>query len=286
MFITKKLCRVARFFAGSARAMALPLLDAMIPAGTALAQTAAAPEAEARLLLFPARRGHGSLDVPTAAGREFELPQILEPLAPFKDQMTVVSGLRNRSGRRRGRAHRQSRHVAELHESPFWPRTRDPNGGLTADQIVARARSVQDTPFPSLELCVESEASSSGSCHADLRLRLRLDDLVPRPRRNRCRWSTTRASCSTACSARATRPRSARRSSCRPAACSISSARSAASLRGKLGPADRARMDRVPGLGARDRAQVQKIGGSGFLELRPARCAGRRAARRSKSTSS
>ena len=57
MFITKKFISRRTVLRGAGASIALPLLDAMIPAATALAATAAAPEAAHGLRLLPARRG-------------------------------------------------------------------------------------------------------------------------------------------------------------------------------------------------------------------------------------
>ena len=81
---------------GAGATIALPLLDAMIPAGTALAQTAASSP-RLGFVYFP----HGALQdqwQPTTIGRDFDFPFILKPLEPMRDQVTVVSGLRNDGG--------------------------------------------------------------------------------------------------------------------------------------------------------------------------------------------
>ena len=96
MFITKKHLSRRTFLRGAGVTMALPLLDAMIPAGTALAQTAAAPSLRMGFIYFP----HGAVMnewTPTAEGSNFELSPILKPLEPFKKQLTVISGLQNRA---------------------------------------------------------------------------------------------------------------------------------------------------------------------------------------------
>ena len=62
MFITKKHLSRRTLLQGAGAAIALPLLDAMIPAHTALAQTAAAAEAAPGLRLLPARRRAAVLD--------------------------------------------------------------------------------------------------------------------------------------------------------------------------------------------------------------------------------
>jgi hypothetical protein len=163
MFITKKALPRRTFLRGLGTCMALPLLDAMIPAGTAMAQTAAAPRTRLGFIYFP----HGAVMqqwTPPTAGRDFTLPQILEPFAPFKGQMTVVSNLRNKAAEGYG-VHTVNPGTWLSCMNPGRTREGDPNGGLTADQIVARAIG-HETPFPSLEMCVEIP-SSSGSCHAD-----------------------------------------------------------------------------------------------------------------------
>jgi hypothetical protein len=76
MFITKKHLPRRTFLRGLGASLSLPLLDAMIPAGTALAQTAAAPKPKMGFFYFP----HGAVMdrwMPAETGRTFELPQIL-----------------------------------------------------------------------------------------------------------------------------------------------------------------------------------------------------------------
>ena len=95
MFITKKHLSRRTFLRGAGVAVGLPLLDAMIPAWTALAQTAAAPKPRMGFIYLP----HGAIMehwTPAAEGTNFELPPILKPLAPFKKQLTIVSGLENK----------------------------------------------------------------------------------------------------------------------------------------------------------------------------------------------
>ena len=97
MFITRKHLPRRTLLKGAGAAIALPLLDAMVPARTALAQTAATPLPRLGFVYFP----HGALQEewePRATGRSFEFPYILEPLAPLRDYVTVVSGLRNKGG--------------------------------------------------------------------------------------------------------------------------------------------------------------------------------------------
>ena len=160
MFISKKHLSRRTVLRGVGAAISLPLLDAMIPAGTALAQTAAAPKPKLGFFYLP----HGAVIdrwTPAATGRTFELPQILAPFAPFKDQMTVVSGLRNQAAEGAG-VHTVNPGTWLSCQSPFW-KSDDPLRGISADQIAARELG-SDTPFPSLELCTEVKPGSGQAC--------------------------------------------------------------------------------------------------------------------------
>jgi len=83
MFLTRKHLSRRTLLKGIGASLGLPLLDAMIPAGTALAQTAAAPPPRLGLVYFP----HGALQdawQPKKIGREFDFPFILKPLEPLR----------------------------------------------------------------------------------------------------------------------------------------------------------------------------------------------------------
>ena len=96
MFITKKHLPRRTILRGLGATMALPLLDAMIPARTALAQTAASPTLRAGFIYFP----HGAVMsqwTPEKTGTEWEFTPILKPLEAFRKQMTIISGLENKA---------------------------------------------------------------------------------------------------------------------------------------------------------------------------------------------
>ena len=158
MYITRKHLSRRTVLKGTGVAVALPLLDAMIPAATTLAATAAAPKPRAAFVYFP----HGAVMdqwTPAKVGTDFELPQILAPLKPFQKQLTVISGLENKSAI-----------AAPVHAitpgtwlSCVPPRiSHDPLGGTTVDQIVAKQIG-QNTPLPSIEVGTE-ERGGEGSC--------------------------------------------------------------------------------------------------------------------------
>ena len=164
MFISKKHLSRRTVLRGLGVSISLPLLDAMIPAGTALAQTAARPKPKLGFFYLP----HGAVIdrwTPAATGREFELPQILKPFEPFQANMTVVSGLRNEAAEGAG-VHTVNPGTWLSCTSPFWPKNNDPLRGISADQIAARAIGA-DTPFPSLELCTEVKPGSGQACTAE-----------------------------------------------------------------------------------------------------------------------
>ena len=151
MFLTRKHLSRRTVLQGAGASIALPLLDAMVPAGTALAETAAAPSARLGFIYFP----HGALQnewEPPQVGRGFDFPYILEPLEGLRDYVTVVSGLRNKSAEG-GVPHGVTQ---ETWLNCVHPRQRkvDTGVGITADQIAARHLQ-KDTTLPSMELCGE-----------------------------------------------------------------------------------------------------------------------------------
>ena len=151
MFLTRKHLSRRTVLKGAGATFALPLLDAMIPAGTALAQTEAAAAPRLGFVYFP----HGALQdqwQPTRTGRNPDFPFILQPLEPVRDYVTVISGLRNKGGES------SSPHgiIEETWLNCVSPRQRNAKtgAGITVDQIAARHLG-KDTPLPSLELCGE-----------------------------------------------------------------------------------------------------------------------------------
>ncbi len=157
MFITKKHLPRRSFLRSAVASVSLPLLDAMIPAATALAQTAARPVPKMGFFYVP----HGAVMsewTPDRAGTDFELKTVLKPLEPFKDYLTIVSGLENKQAS--GPVHAIT---PGTWLSSARPRvSHDPYGGTTADQIAALHIS-QDTPLPSIEVATEP-GGAAGSC--------------------------------------------------------------------------------------------------------------------------
>jgi hypothetical protein len=162
MFITRKHLSRRTVLRGVGASVALPILDAMVPAGTAFAKTAAAPRMKMAFIYFP----HGAIMLPgndqwtpQGEGREFQLSPILKPLEPFKKQLIVVSHLGNKP------AESAAVHaiVPGTWLSCVHPReSQDPYGGVTIDQLAAQHIG-QDTPLPSLEVKTEA-VGGGGSC--------------------------------------------------------------------------------------------------------------------------
>jgi len=135
---------------GIGASIALPLLDAMSPASTAWAQTAAGSTAKRFAFVgFP----HGAIMdrwSPKETGTDYTMSPILEPLMPFRKHLTIVSGLRNKPAE-----------SPEPHGyiEPTWLTCvkvwehglANPDAGVSADQFIARHVG-QDTRLPSLEL--------------------------------------------------------------------------------------------------------------------------------------
>jgi hypothetical protein len=162
MFISKKHVSRRAVLKGAGVSIALPLLDAMIPAATALAQTAAGPTPRLGFIYFP----HGAVMnswTPTGAGKNFALSPILTPLAKYQSHMTVVSGLRNRATEQAA-AHGLMEETWLTGIDPAKALASGvPNAGVSVDQLAAAAIG-QSTPFPSLELKTEPRGGSH--CYA------------------------------------------------------------------------------------------------------------------------
>jgi hypothetical protein len=159
MFITKRHLSRRTLLRGLGVSVSLPLLDAMIPAATALAQTAAARKPRLGFFYFP----HGAVMerwTPAKTGRDFETNFINQSLAPFKDQLTIVSNLGNRPG--------ESRAVHALVPATWLSCTHpreslEPFMAPTVDQIAAQHIG-QETPWPSLETATAQGQGTGSAC--------------------------------------------------------------------------------------------------------------------------
>jgi hypothetical protein len=152
------------FLRGMGVTLALPLLDAMVPAATALAQTAARPTSRLGFVYVP----HGAIMAkwtPATEGTGFEFTPILKPLEPFRDRVNIISGLAHKAA--------DTSAVHSLSPTTWLSGVRpkptqgvDALAGVTADQIAAQAIG-QDTLLPSIELATEDHAGLIGACDRD-----------------------------------------------------------------------------------------------------------------------
>ena len=152
MFISKKHVARRTILKGVGAAIGLPLVDAMLPAGTAWADTVAAKVPKRFAFVgFP----HGAIMDswwPKETGTAFTISPILQPLEPFRKHMTIVSGLRNKPAETpEPHAYIEQGWLTAVKPAEFGKA--GPDSGVSADQIAVRYVG-QDTRLPSLELSV------------------------------------------------------------------------------------------------------------------------------------
>ena len=163
MFITKKHVPRRMVLRGLGVTLALPLLDSMVPALTALSKTAAAPVRRFGVFYVP-QRDVDALLVPKTEGPLDTLPPTLQSLAEFKDQVLMCGGLADEAANlvKGGGDHARSAGTF-LTSVPFKLTSgADVYAAVSMDQIAARELS-KETQLASLELGIESNAML-GSC--------------------------------------------------------------------------------------------------------------------------
>jgi len=166
MFITKKHLSRRTLLKGAGATLALPLLDAMIPAATAEAQTAAAPVPRffAGFVCHGAAPGYWEPENPGPLPDE--LPFIWKPLEAYKDQTTILTGLHATSSEPPPGETGADHWVAAAFlcaEKPRKTAGADVRAGHTIDQIIA-GKIGAETLLPSIEMNVEDPGSGSSNC--------------------------------------------------------------------------------------------------------------------------
>src|SRR5512132_1405643 len=151
MFLTKKAIPRRTLLKSGGAALALPLLDAMIPAATAWAQTPARPVRRLGFVFIPMGCDH-SRWTPSGQGKLGELPPILFPLEPVKDNVTVITNTRLQNAY--PGTHDTSN--ASFLSAAFAKHTEssDYSCGTTIDQIAAKEIG-RDTQLASLQLAMD-----------------------------------------------------------------------------------------------------------------------------------
>jgi hypothetical protein len=178
MFITKKHLSRRTVLKAAGVSLGLPFLEAMVPASTALAQTAAAPKMRTAFFYLP----HGAIMyntsygpaadkwTPSGSGADFKLSPILSSLEPYKKYVSSFGNLENAAS---------AGSVHTLNPATWLSATRPDTGGprahmaTTLDQVIAKVIS-QDTPLPSLELASETTvqtAAGGGGSYTTLSFR-------------------------------------------------------------------------------------------------------------------
>jgi hypothetical protein len=177
MFISKKHISRRAVLKGAGVAVALPFLDAMVPAATAQAKTAAAAKMRAAFFYIP----HGAIMWNTAhgpamdrwtssgSGADFKLSAIQSPLEPFKKYVSSIGNLVNDAS---------AGSVHTLNPATWLSCTRPGQGGgaslaTTLDQVIAKKIS-QDTTLPSLEVSSETttqQAAGNGGFYTTVSFR-------------------------------------------------------------------------------------------------------------------
>ncbi len=152
MIISKKALPRRTFLRGVGATMALPLLDAMVPSMTALAQTPANPVRRLGFVYIPMGSDISRWTPPGEGGALTELSTSLGPLTPVKDQITVVSNLELKNAYPGTHATSNASFLSAAKAK--WTESTDYYLGTTVDQIAAQQMG-QETQLPSLELAMD-----------------------------------------------------------------------------------------------------------------------------------
>jgi hypothetical protein len=173
-YITKKHLSRRTVLKGMGVTLGLPLLEAMVPAGTAYARANAPKLRFAAIEMVHGSAGATAIGLekhmwsPAQTGREFDLtPSSLKPLEAFKDDLTIISNTDVRNAEaftlpEIGGDHFRSSAVFLTQCHPKQTQGSDVHVGTSLDQYFAR-KSGQETPIPSMQLCIEN-VDAAGGC--------------------------------------------------------------------------------------------------------------------------
>jgi hypothetical protein len=176
MFVFKKHVDRMAVLKGAGVALVLPFLDAMVPAATAMAQTAARPRVRAGFFYIP----HGAVQfdtkfgpegdrwTPSGAGASYRLNAITQPLEPFKRYVSTIGNLENAASA--GSVH--------VRNPGSWLNCSTPR--TTIDQIIAD-RIGQETTLPSLEVAAETTVQQAAGNGTATAITLSFRDTTPLP---------------------------------------------------------------------------------------------------------
>jgi hypothetical protein len=165
MVITRKHISRRTVLRGAGAALALPFLDAMVPALKAQSSSAAKPPQRFVGLFVP----HGMAPgwwVPSKEGSGFEYPFCWKPLEPYRDQVVLTSGLHSTSAEPPPGVTGADHWVAAAFlcaDKPKKTAGADVRAGATIDQIIAQ-KIGRETLLPSMEFAVEDPGANSSNC--------------------------------------------------------------------------------------------------------------------------
>ena len=176
MYIPKKHIPRRTFLQGMGASVALPFLDAMVPARSLWSDTARELDRTRFVGIEMVHGAAGSNELgaskhlwsPAQVGRDFDLStSSLKPLEQFKDYLTIVSNTdvenaEAKTAREIGGDHFRSSAVFLTQEHPYQTEGSDVRVGTSMDQYYAQ-RFGQDTPIPSMQLCIEN-VDQAGGC--------------------------------------------------------------------------------------------------------------------------
>jgi hypothetical protein len=152
MIITKTVLPRRTFLRGLGATIALPLLDAMVPAMTAVAKTAADPVRRLSFVYMPMGCDLPRWTPPGTDGKLTELSPILQPLAAHVDRVTVLSNMELKNAYPGTHATSNSSFLSAAKAK--WTESTDYYLGTTVDQVAAKQIG-QQTLLPSLELSMD-----------------------------------------------------------------------------------------------------------------------------------
>jgi hypothetical protein len=174
VFVTGKHLSRRAVLRGVGTALALPLLEAMVPALAPVGVSAATNKTRLACLEIVHGAAGSTTDgtgkhywSPAKEGADFEFTQTLEPLSKLRDYLTIITGTDlNAAGayseKEQGGDHFRSAAAYLTASHPKMTEGSDIHAGISIDQIYAQ-RFGQESPLPSLQLCIE-DVDSTGAC--------------------------------------------------------------------------------------------------------------------------
>jgi len=182
------------FLRGLGAAVALPMLDAMVPSLSSVVRAAnASPAGVPKRMAFVYVPNGATMNEwkPSAVGTDFELPRILEPLSPHKSELSVLSGFAQRNGFANGDGAGDHARASASFLTGAQPRKtsgRDIRAGVSVDQVAAQQIGDQ-TILPSLELSCDGgrrlgNCDSGYSCAYSFNISWRSESMPMNPEVN------------------------------------------------------------------------------------------------------